>query len=524
MPAMTEVGGLHEVLDASAQRYGQRIAVEDTGGGRITYGDLNVLSDRVRDRLAHWGVGPGDRVGVYVSKSIDALAVIFGALKAGAAYVPVDPTVPPQRNAFIFSNCRVRAAVVEQRVAEALEQAMREHDVTAPMLLVGEPGDGSAIDEALRDAEANDPAPSSENAKPAADDLAYILYTSGSTCQPKGVMLSHRNALSFVQWAGEVLGPNEHDRFSSHAPFHFDLSILDIYVAIKHGATLVLISHKLGKEPTLLAPFIAERRITVWYSTPSVLALLVQYGGLEQFDYSSLRIVLFAGEVFPIKHLRALRRQWPRPRYLNLYGPTETNVCTYYEVTDPVETDRAEPYPIGRTCSHLESRVVDADGHDVAAGEEGDLCMTGAGVTSGYWNLPQQTQAAFITDEQGRAWYRTGDLVAEDERGDFVFRGRRDRMVKKRGYRVELGEIEACLYRHEKIRQAAVIAQSGEEGVTIKAFVAAHAGQKLSIIALKSFCSKNLPVYMVPDLFSFHDSLPTTSTDKIAYEALKDLD
>jgi acyl-coenzyme A synthetase/AMP-(fatty) acid ligase len=295
-------------------------------------------------------------------------------------------------------------------------------------------------------------------------------------------------------------------------------------VPIKHGATLVLVGHETGKEPAKLAPLIAERRITVWYSTPSILSLLGRYGSLSSHDYSPLRMVLFAGEVFPVKHLRMLKEQLPHPRYFNLYGPTETNVCTFHEVPATIPPDRSEPYPIGQTCSHLESRVVDADGRDVPPGDEGELCICGPGVTSGYWGLDEQTRNAYFVAADGKRWYRTGDLVVADATDGFIYRGRRDRMVKKRGYRVELGEIEACLYQHPSIRQAAVIAiQDEEEGLRVKAFASSNDGAKLSIIALKRFCSERIPLYMVPDLFVFLPALPPTSTDKIDYQALKEM-
>jgi len=233
-----------------------------------------------------------------------------------------------------------------------------------------------------------------------------------------------------------------------------------------------------------------------------------------------LRMILFAGEVFPIKHLRTLRRQIPHPRYLNLYGPTETNVCTFYEVKAPVDDDRAEPYPIGKVCSHLRSRVIDDKGNELGPTEEGELCIHGPAVARGYWNLCKQTEAAFIAGPGATKWYRTGDMVVTDDNGDFLFRGRHDRMVKKRGYRVELGEIEACLYSHPMVSQAAVVALPGEDGIRIKAFVSLHDGERLSIIAVKSYCARRLPVYMVPDLFSFEQSLPTTSTDKVDYQQL----
>jgi acyl-coenzyme A synthetase/AMP-(fatty) acid ligase len=333
-------------------------------------------------------------------------------------------------------------------------------------------------------------------------------------------MLSHENGISFVNWCSETFAPTGDDRFSSHAPFHFDLSILDIHVPIKHGATLVIVSHDRGREPVGLARLISERRLTIWYSAPSILTLLAQQGNLPQYDWSALRTILFAGEVFPIKHFQLLKSLIPHPAYFNLYGPTETNVCTFYRVPDDVDPARTEPYPIGKTCSHLRSKVI-MDGREVADGEEGELCIAGAGVMKGYWNQPQQTNDAFLIDGTGEPWYRTGDIVFADSNGEFIFRGRRDRMVKRRGYRVELGEIEACLYRHSDVKEAAVVALSDVEGVTIHAFVALAESVKPSLIGMKRHCSNQIPLYMIPDRFKFLDRLPKTSTDKIDYQRLK---
>ncbi len=518
---MAEFTSLHHWLDASAQRDPDRGAVETPEGGCISYGALSELSDRVRDRLRQLGVQPGDRVGFCCAKSIDAVAIIFGVLKAGAAYVPTDPTAPASRNAYIFADCQVKVAFIEDRLAGPLEAELQKLGAAPQRVTLRGAGDGSPLAAALDQADAEKPASPTPTNRPGPDDLAYILYTSGSTGYPKGVMLSHRNAVSYVDWCSEVFQPTAANRFSSHAPFHFDLSILDIYLPIKHGATLVLIGHELGKEPVRLAAFIAERRLTHWYSAPSILSLLAQYGNLPRYDFSALRAVLFAGEVFPVRHLRALKELWPQPRYYNLYGPTETNVCTWYEIPAVIPPERTQPYPIGKTCSHLRARVVDPDGHDVPQGEEGELCIAGPSVLLGYWNRAEQTARAFLPTSDGDRWYRTGDVVYEDEAGDFIFRGRRDRMVKRRGYRIELDEIEACLYRHPAVRQAAVIAQENDEGVRIQAFVCSRDGQKLSVIALKTFCSEHLPVYMVPDMFDFPPSLPTTSTDKVDYQKLK---
>ena len=212
---------------------------------------------------------------------------------------------------------------------------------------------------------------------------------------PKGVMLTHANALSFVEWSSEVFEPSSADRFSSHAPFHFDLSILDIYVAVKHGAELHLVSEEFGKNPKDLAQFIAARKLTVWYSTPSILTLLMEFGNLEKHDCSSLRLVLFAGEVFPIKHLRELQRRWPWAAYYNLYGPTETNVCTFARIPAQIPESRDTPYPIGHACEHCNALVLDSDGRQVVPGKEGLLYISGRSVFSGYWNRPEENEQAF---------------------------------------------------------------------------------------------------------------------------------
>jgi amino acid adenylation domain-containing protein len=514
---------LHRHVVEAARRRPDHTAIVEPGAGRISYGDLDRLSDRLRDRLTALGVGPGERVGLWIPKSIDSVAAILGVLKTGAAYVPVDPTAPASRNGYILGDCAVRAVVVEERFEAGLREELGGAADKLGWVVLPRAGAGAGLAAALdRAEELAGPAPAVANAAPAPEDLAYILYTSGSTGRPKGVTLTHRAALAFVDWCVAVFEPRADDVFSSHAPFHFDLSILDLYLPQTAAATLVLVNEERGKEPQGLAQLIAEQRITVWYSAPSILAMLVQHGRLETLDHSSLRAVLFAGEVFPVVHLRALAGLWPHPRYFNLYGPTETNVCTHHEVPLPIPPERTEPYPIGRVCAHLRGLVVDEAGVPVAPGAEGELVIAGDNVMSGYWNLPEQTAKAFL-ERGGERWYRTGDLVVDEGGGVLRYVGRRDRMVKKRGYRVELGEIEACLYRHSEVVEAAVIAIADPAaGVRVAAHVATRDGQRLSLIAMKKFCSQHLPVYMVPDTFRFHARLPKTSTDKIDYQKLEE--
>jgi amino acid adenylation domain-containing protein len=512
---------LADYLEASAARCPDRIAVVDSQGS-ITYSELNRQADALAAFLAARGVTRGDRVGVVLPKSIPAVVALFGIMKAGAAYVPVDYTAPAERGRRILTDCQISALVVDGRCLGVIPEQDGTSTTLGAVVVVSAVSDATAIasrtisfDAAL---ESRDRLTLLERNSA---DLAYMLYTSGSTGMPKGVMLTHENALSFVEWCSSVFEPTENDRFSSHAPFHFDLSVLDIYVPIKHGATVFLISEELGKNPKDLARFIASNRLTVWYSTPSILMLLLQFANLDAREVPDLRLVLFAGEVFPVKHLREVQRRWPSPEYYNLYGPTETNVCTFAKIPSRIPDDRDVPYPIGFACSHCASLVLDDDGQEVRAGEEGLLYISGPSVFGGYWNRPAENTAAFI-DRSGVRWYNTGDLVRWDAAQGFIYAGRKDRMVKRRGYRIELGEIERALYLHPRLREVAVVSvPDADSGVRIVAFLSCREGAPPSIIELKTFCAGKLPVYMSPDRFIFEQRLPRTSTDKVDYQALK---
>jgi L-proline---[L-prolyl-carrier protein] ligase len=523
------VESLADLLEASAQRSPDAVALVTPDGARITYEELNARADCVAAFLLERGVQPGDRIGVALHKGLASVAFLFGAMKARAAYVPVDVLGPAARNAAILADCGVSALFVDE-AREDLNRALLRLSPVKTTVSIQSDRMGELVPRTTN-------SPMSPEAVLAAAraaardqrDLAYILYTSGSTGVPKGVMVTQENALAFVDWCSATFNPTASDRFASHAPFHFDLSVLDLFVSLKHGAMLCLIGEELGKDPRSLAKWIAGLRITMWYSTPSVLALLSEFGGLERLDLSALRVVNFAGEVFPIAALRRLTRQVPSATYFNLYGPTETNVCTFAKVALPIPDERTRPVPIGALCSHCEGRVADetlapvASCGSVAGGNEGLLWIAGPSLFQGYWNRPDLNARLFV-EKDGRRWYCTGDVVREDPREGLLFVGRRDRMVKRRGHRIELGEIEAALQRHPELREAAVVAlDGGDTGVTIRAHVAGRDGAKPSIVALKRWCASELPASMSPDLFRFHEALPRTSTDKVDYQALRQL-
>jgi acyl-coenzyme A synthetase/AMP-(fatty) acid ligase len=310
------------------------------------------------------------------------------------------------------------------------------------------------------------------------------------------------------------------DRLSNHAPLHFDLSVFDVYNAIAAGATVYLVTEEIALFPTTLQKFIETHQITVWYSVPSALVLLLLHADLKAEKVPHLRTILFAGEVFPMKYLKQLAELLPAVELQNLYGPTETNVCTYYKV-DRERLPSMDKLPIGIACENTEVFAVnDQDQIVTQPGESGELYVRGPAVTYGYWGDQEKTKKMVVPNRFQHNFeekmYRTGDLVTLAEDGNYYFVGRRDSMIKSRGYRIELGEIESALLSHPAVREAAAIAVPDEVvGNRIKAIVAAHTADSVQAAELQQHCGTRIPKYMIPEFIEFRDSLPKTSTGKV---------
>lgn len=513
---------VNRLLTASAERHPDRVAVRDRGRS-LTYAELETRANRLARLLCDEGTAPGDRVGLYLDKSLESLVGIYGTLKAGAAYVPLDPQAPTSRLRHIAADAGIRVLLTGREKANLWDELLAgAHAVETLVALNATEGDVSAPAAArlLTNAALDAYPDTTPDVGQSPSDLAYILYTSGSTGEPKGVMLSHRNALAFVDWTVEKFSLTSADRLSSHAPLHFDLSVFDLFAAAEVGAAVVLVPPRTTMFPIELAGLIHDEAITVWYSVPSALTMLVTRGGLEPGAFPRLRTVVFAGEVFPMKYLLRLMDLLPHVRFYNLYGPTETNVCTWYEVPRYAEGEAPAAIPIGRPISDVEAVAVAEDGTPVQRGEVGELYVAGPTVMHGYWGDAERTARALVERNGSRA-YRTGDLVREADDGTFVFLGRRDSQIKSRGYRIELGEIEAALHDHPLVLECAAVAVP-DELVTnrIKAVVAARA--PVAEAELVEHCRARLPRYMVPELFEFRDELPKSSTGKIARTLLAD--
>ena len=508
---------LQQLLTESARRHAERTAVW-ARGRTLSYRELEERSNQLGHFLRAHGIKKGDRIGLFFSKAVESVIAMFGALKAGAVYVPLDPNQPAERITYIINNCGIKGLITS---ADRLR--MLEHSSTPSVeftLLTHELSNGSDRPNTFSwNALANFPTENSIELQATTTDLAYILYTSGSTGRPKGVMLSHQNALTFVEWCAEMFEIGTSDRVSNHAPLHFDLSVFDVYNSIKAGATLYMVPDELAVFPASLATWIEEKQITVWYSVPSALVHLVLHGNVNADRFRELRLILFAGEVFPQKYLKQLAELLPAVELYNLYGPTETNVCTYYQV-DRTLLPAMDRLPIGRACGNTEVFAVDEHDRIVGVGEVGELYVRGPAVTPGYWADPEKTGRMCVPNRFQPNFeeklYRTGDLVSPDQNGDYYFLGRRDSQIKSRGYRIELGEIEAALLSHAGVCEAAAVAIPDEEiGNRIKAFVAPHDPGSLTAVELQRHCATRVPRYMIPELIELCEGLPKTSTGKI---------
>jgi amino acid adenylation domain-containing protein len=512
---------LSQAIDQAADRSPASEAIR-CDGRSLSYADLVGRSNQLARHLTDRGVRRGDRVGLYMNKSIESAVGVYGALKAGAAYVPLDPFAPPARLAYVIRDCGIRHLVTLPDKQEVLREILAgdspvEHVVGLP--------DGSDVRPTTTAWDDLGGLPTTPAAvRVVEQDLAYILYTSGSTGTPKGIMHTHRSGLSFAEWAAAEYGLRAEDRLSNHAPLHFDLSTFDLFAGAIAGATTVIIPEGVTKFPVSLARLIEGERISVWYSVPFALIQLLLQARLATRDLQALRWVLFAGEPFPTKHLRAVMAELPRARFSNLYGPTETNVCTFYHV-EPLSSDE-EVVPIGRPCANVEDLVVDGDDRPVAPGETGELLIRGGVVMMGYWGMPERTAQGFFrrlaADGQHDTFYRTGDLVQQRPDGNYSYLGRKDRQIKTRGYRVELDEIEVALLAHSGVEQAAVYAVPDNQGShLIEAAVVPRPGRSLETAELMEHLAGRLPPYALPSRLTVTEDFPRTSTGKIDRRTLQ---
>jgi amino acid adenylation domain-containing protein len=493
------------LFEKSVAKWPQNIAVQNPiAGTRHTYAQLRELSIYHSTFLQNQGVEAGAALGICLPKSAGAVSIILAAASDQWVYIPMDIEAPQSRLNKILENAGVAGFFCDT-------EKWQEWSGICPFPFEVVPTADPAI---LWIKSLNNP-------RIHHADLAYILYTSGSTGIPKGVCISCSNATCFVDWAVAQFELNSNDVCSSLAPFHFDLSVFDLFASLRVGASVVLVDHKSIKNPMLLVSWITEFDISVWYATPTTLKLMLRFGRMDNYNFSALRLLLFAGEVMPVSALRQLKQYWNNALFYNLYGPTETNVCTWFKVPDCIPEDRTDPFPIGFACPYANCYVrINEEFLAPEPGLIGELYVGGHSVMQGYLSMPEKTAESLVNTTWGTL-YKTGDLVSISSDGALIYSGRVDRMVKRHGYRIELGEIENALSHHTVVAQTAVVSIQRPDQLRIIVFYQPNDSEVVpSNLEFNIFLQQHLPAYMLPDQYQAMEKWPETSSGKTDYSLL----
>ncbi len=467
------------------------------GNDVLSYADLYEQAKALAGQFQSLGVKRGDRVGIYMSKGLEMPVAVYGAFFANAAYVPLDPASPPERLRQLIDECGIGVIASAERMAPQLAKLA---ELGIDVAVIGAKVDGLKCHDRLAQSEFT-PKPNSP------DDLAYIIFTSGSTGTPKGIVHTHASGRAYAEMSGRLYPMTPEDRVGNYVPLHFDISTYDFLYVPMTGACTVMLPELVTKMPAMLSDALEKKRISVFYTVPFALIGLEERGALDKRDLSALRLVIFGGEPMPPKQLAALMTRFPDVRFSNSYGPAETNQIS--ELTVESDMDASAALPIGTACDHA----------DLILDDGGELLAHGPSQMQGYWKRDDLNARAFAMIG-GKRYYRTGDIIRQDEGGTYHFVGRADRQVKIRGYRVELDEVELALTQHAAVSEAAVIV--AEDGLTLSAFVTFSPGQTTQFDALRSHLAGLLPAYAVPQTINPVDAFARTTSGKIDRRALQE--
>jgi amino acid adenylation domain-containing protein len=494
------------------------------GPQRLTYGDVERQSNQLARALKDGGCRRGDRVCLLTPKSPAAIVGILGILKADCTFVPLDPHSPAARQRKVIESSECKWILIDGPVTPLLDEILNLGELRFPLSIAslgaqkmrGERfhSEFSSTDTAAYSSEPVDCTNTSS-------EPAHILFTSGSTGVPKGVVITHANVIHFVDWAREYFGITPQSRTSCHSPLHFDLSTFDIYGALSAGAALHLVPPELNLLPHKLAEFIRASELTQWFSVPSILNYMAKFDVLQPNDFPTLRELLWCGEVFPTPALIYWMQRLPRVRFTNLYGPTEATIASSYFTLPACPADERDPIPIGTACPGEELLVLDDRLNRCPTGQIGDLYIGGVGLSPGYWRDGEKTRAVFLpnphSDDSNDRIYKTGDLAWSGEDGLVYYVGRADFQIKSRGYRIELGEIESALNSLSGLKECAVVAVplGGFEGYRICCAYATLPGHVVNPLGLRKELARLVPAYMLPAQWLEFEILPKNANGKI---------
>ncbi|MFT5193865.1 MAG: amino acid adenylation domain-containing protein [Cellvibrionaceae bacterium] len=521
---------LTHTIARSAERYPDKIAFR-SDEKQLSYAEFVDRTNRLAQFLIELGVCRGDRVGIYLHKSLESAISIYGIMKAGAAYVPIDPSSPVSRVEYLVRDCGIQHLISENSKMKGLWQLVESGLPLSAIIGVNRPVEDSHC----RLVSWPEVFAFGDGATPhipglMEDDLAYIMYTSGSTGKPKGMMHTHRSGLSYAKGSVNVYDVGPNDILGNHAPTHFDVSTFDYFAGPLGGATTIIIPEEYMMLPASMSELIQDEQITIWYSVVTALTELLFRGDIQNRDLSALRWVKFCGEPFSPRHLRELMELLPQARFSNVYGPAEVNQCSFFHVP-PLPNAYAEQHvPIGKAWEIADALVMDDDDNEVELGMPGELLIAAPTRMQGYWQQPELTEKGYFRQKPfpgspfEKVFYRTGDIVRLDENGEFDFLGRKDRQVKVRGFRVELDEVEAALTEDLAVAEAAVYLLKSEDGAAhIEAAVLLTGQNVIDESTLLKNIGLRVPIYAVPTTLHIRESFPRTGSGKIDRRALATL-
>ncbi len=489
----------------------------------LTFGEIETKSNQLADLLLQCGLEKDERVGLLMEKTPNAIVAMHGINKAGGVYIPIDIHSPTNRVKKILAVSDVSMVMVDDHARQLFFDLKNEPSRFSSLPWIWwsrisrEPNKCSNRLFGYRDL-----ASAPDHAHAVCRDgsrTAHILFTSGSTGSPKGVEITHNNIRTFIDWSVDYFGITPEDRVSCHSPLHFDLSTFDIYGSLAAGSQLFIVDPSISVIPGKLSKFILDNRLTQWFSVPSLLSYLARFNAIPAGGFPDLERLIWCGEVFPIQSLRYWMEALPDVRFTNLYGPTEATIASsYYTVPCIPDTDEI---PIGTPCKGEKLMVLDEELNEMKSGEIGDLYISGAGLSPGYWKDTEKTMAAFQTrkDPAGNIVriYKTGDLASMDEHGLFYYHGRSDQQIKSRGYRIELGEIENALDELNIFLEFAIVSvnSSGFEGKSIGCAFVPTDHNHLALPDVKQLLSEKIPSYMIPQHWCSYPLLPRNGNGKI---------
>jgi amino acid adenylation domain-containing protein len=489
---------MHDAFEARAKETPGALALVCRGAS-LRYGELDARANQLAHRLMAHGVGRGDMVALCIPRSHELVVSMLAVLKAGAAYVPLDPAYPLDRLAFMLDDTQAKLVLTVNALREQLPPC---HALC------------------LEDAQLEALPTSAPICASTSDDVAYVIYTSGSTGRPKGVVVRHRPALNLINWVNETFEVGASDRLLFVTSVCFDLSVYDVFGSLSAGASIQIATAEELRDPRALVRLLSSGEITFWDSAPATLAQLLPF--LPQAEANSrLRLVFMSGDWIPVPLPDALRAAYPGAELVSLGGATEATIWSNYYRIGAVDP-RWPSIPYGRPIQNARYYVLDARLEPQPIGVPGELFIGGYCLADGYHNRPDLNAEKFIDSPflPGTKLYRTGDLARFMPSGDLEFLGRLDFQVKVRGFRIELGEIEAVLNQHAGIATSLVDApRSNGVDRTLVAYMVPRA-ELPDANELKALCQKRLPEYMVPAHFMFLEQLPVTSNGKVDRRAL----